>query len=687
MKCHECGTENNFEWATFCRNCNQPLRREDSGSAAQGSMNQDPVRESNPSSNEQTALLNESDKIDIGIADPLDFVMGARKGDPESPSMEIAEQISPEPIESELTLYRDDAVRLSVSEHADNQKVIIESVKSGFKVAADGEDNVEITENYDDYESDRMTETADQLNKSDQLPQPETYADPPEPVVQKQESQEMEIPAPPSTKSDIETERPAPPANLNDVTHSKGVIYLAGKSLKLTGGLKVVPGDEITINDKPFQVKLEKKNNRGLILLIAGGALALFVALLIMTGFLSKDIGQLAGIVTDGITGRPLPGITVRLSEINKSVKTNEAGFFAFDQIPSGIHSIEFKAPDGNNVKDKVTVIKGQTSTVALATSVVSQSVAAPQAAVAKPRPSVEKEPQASASDKGFMKLTIDPNNSSVYLDGKPIGVGSNTYKVPAGQHDLTIRKDGYSDHRQNVRIEPDKTHNVKVSLIQSEQSSRPDKKTTTEMALEMESAGNFKEAARLYDQALKTSPRDLKAILGKARCAREEGLFEEATSRFQQAAKIASDKGDTRAQIEALTGVIEIRPNTFNAYSSRGDVLYSLGQYQKAADDFAKVIELDKRNLGAYYKLGNSYYVLGQYDDALGAFKAAEETNFADPKAQVCLAKTYLALGDKRNTKRSYERFKELASYSARVEFKKDRDWQKVLAALGEKD
>ena len=122
MKCHECGTENNFEWATFCRNCNQPLQSEDSGSAAQGSMNQDPVLESSPSTNEQVARLNESDKIDIRIADPMDFAVGAGKADTESPSMEISERISPEPIESELTLYRDDSVRLSVSENAESQK-------------------------------------------------------------------------------------------------------------------------------------------------------------------------------------------------------------------------------------------------------------------------------------------------------------------------------------------------------------------------------------------------------------------------------------------------------------------------------------------------------------------------------------------------------------------------------------
>jgi two-component SAPR family response regulator len=79
--------------------------------------------------------------------------------------------------------------------------------------------------------------------------------------------------------------------------------------------------------------------------------------------------------------------------------------------------------------------------------------------------------------------------------------------------------------------------------------------------------------------------------------------------------------------------------------------------------------------------------YKSKKYSDAVGAFTAAQELNFADPKAGVWLTKTYLAMGDKKNAKKAYENFKEVASYSARLEYKRDPEWQKVLAALGEKE
>ena len=125
------------------------------------------------------------------------------------------------------------------------------------------------------------------------------------------------------------------------------------------------------------------------------------------------------------------------------------------------------------------------------------------------------------------------------------------------------------------------------------------------------------------------------------------------------------------------------MNPKNFTIYLSRGDLMYSSGDYARAADDYGKVITLDKRNLKVYYKLGNSYYKDGKYTDALQAFKGAEEVNFADPKAQYYLALTYHALDDKKNTKKSYEKFKELASYSTSIEFEKDPEWKKVLEYL----
>jgi Tfp pilus assembly protein PilF len=660
---------------------------DNSGSAAQGLTDQDMSLKPHPAIEEKSLNVEDAEQNELGVADPMDFIMGVKKSSDETSSIEAVEQISPEPIENELTLYRDENLKLSVSDGKDNQRVIIESVKGGYKIDAPSEDHIEVTDNYDDYENDSADNTEGHLEQPQEPAPPEPSITKPEPAIQVQAPYHKDIISE-SSEPVTETEHPELPASLGDVMHSKGVIYLAGKTLKLTGGMRVEAGDEITINDKLFKVKLEQKRNNSMIMGIAGGALGLFALLLIISGFLSSDIGQLAGMVTDSATKAPLTGVTVQLTELNKSAKANEAGFFVFDNIPSGIHTLEYRSPDGTvNIKDRVTVIKNQTSTIVLAAGPAITVASRPQAAPVKPEPRAENEYPVTVSDKGFMKLSIVPNNSSVYVDGKPVGVGSNTYKIPAGNHDITVTKDGYAEYHQSVKIEPDKTHSFKIALTENGRSPQGGLKSNIDLALEKESSGNFKDAMRLYDQILKSNSRDLPAILGKARCAREEGLFEESISRFQQAAKIASDKHDTRAQIEALTGVIEIRPNTYNAYASRGEVHYSLGQYQKAADDFTKVVELDKRNLGAYYKLGNSYYALGNYNDALGAFQAAEEINFADPKAHVSMAKTYLALGDRRNMKRSYDKFKELASYSARLEFKKDPEWQKVLTALGEKE
>jgi tetratricopeptide (TPR) repeat protein len=172
--------------------------------------------------------------------------------------------------------------------------------------------------------------------------------------------------------------------------------------------------------------------------------------------------------------------------------------------------------------------------------------------------------------------------------------------------------------------------------------------------------------------------------MLGKARCLRRLGRVDMAVTSYMQAAGLAGNLGDIDSQIEALSGVIEGRPKTLTAYYTRGDLFFERGNYDRAAGDYEQVIQLDRRNLGAYYKLGRSYYNGERYKEALGAFHGAEDLNFADPRAQVYLAETYLALNDEKNTKKSFEKFEEMASYSVRLQFKDDPDWQRVLEAVG---
>jgi len=259
--------------------------------------------------------------------------------------------------------------------------------------------------------------------------------------------------------------------------------------------------------------------------------------------------------------------------------------------------------------------------------------------------------------------------------------VGSNTYRVEPGNHTLAVKKQGYKTKSLKISMKSGKQQSYNFSL---EEEIVVEKKSESQLALEDETAGRYAEALEYYNIVLEEKPQDLLALLGKARCLQAQTLNDEAVKYYRRAAAVAAENKDTKSQYEALTGIIEIAPNSFTNYDARGDLLYFKADYSGAARDFKKVVELDHHNLEAHYKLGKSYYNNKEYRQALEAFKGAEELNFADPEAQACLAKTYRALNDKKNTQKAYERFKELASYSTSLKYQEDQEWMKVLDYLG---
>lgn len=289
--------------------------------------------------------------------------------------------------------------------------------------------------------------------------------------------------------------------------------------------------------------------------------------------------------------------------------------------------------------------------------------------------------PPSKKKDPTLLNLDLRPIGARAYLDGKPLGVGSNTYRVEPGNYTLAVKKQGYKTQSQKISIKSGKQQSYSFSL---EKEIIVEKKSESQLALEDETAGRYAEALEYYDKVLEEKPRDLPAILGKARCLEAQTLEGEAVKYYRQAAAVAAEDKDAKSLYEALTGIIRISPNSFPIYDARGDLLYSRGDYIGAARDFKKVVELDHHNLKAHFKLGNSYYNNKEFHRALEAFKGAEELNFADPDAQACLAKTYRALNDKKNTKKAYEKFKELASYSTSLEYQEDPEWIKVLDYLG---
>ena len=671
MYCEKCGTENQFEGAAFCKNCHHPIQPRPVATSKEqpGSHDSTDLNLTGQAKEEKPRGDVEDDRIDM--ADPIDFIMGNGSYDDNSVSKnDPGEEIKPEPIRSDPTAYRDDELKFSVSEAESGSTVILETlgniIGEGIQDAEDNEPAVE------------KNEEGSREDHKENPPDVEDVT-----ATQKIRLQNLKDKfAPGVEKKPDEPEETEPsPQDLPQVAHSKGIIFLSGsgETLTLTGGARVFPGDEVQIGDQLYEVRTKPKDNRKFIWGIAGGVAIILALMIFLSGFSGGQNGQIVGMAFDDASGSPLSKQKITIVELNRTVQTNQAGFFVFNDLPSGLYTIQYQKDGAPFAEERVAVLENNITTITIHKGQPITSISIKPKNPGKESPAPAKSD--SRTEPGTLKLALSPKGAGAYLDDKPLGVGSDSYKVRPGQYVLSVKKKGYETKSKRITVKSGKSLSYKFGLTRGTSTSQ--KKSNGELAYKNEIAGNYHEALRYYDKALQKNPRDLAALLGKGRSFKAQGQLDQSISYFMQAARIAGTKGDIATQIEALTGLIDARPNTFTAYYSRGDLFFSQGDYDLAAQDYEKVIQIDHRNLGAYYKLGNSYYRTGAYGDALGAFKEAEKLNFADPKAQVYLAKTYLAMDDRKNMKKSYETFKELASYSVRLEFKNDAEWQRVLSAL----
>lgn len=68
----------------------------------------------------------------------------------------------------------------------------------------------------------------------------------------------------------------------------------------------------------------------------------------------------------------------------------------------------------------------------------------------------------------GLLEVEANPSNARIFLDNEYMGESPATlYNIPAGQHEVAIKKDGYGDFAINVNIEAGKKAFVRAELAQ----------------------------------------------------------------------------------------------------------------------------------------------------------------------------------------------------------------------------
>lgn len=135
---------------------------------------------------------------------------------------------------------------------------------------------------------------------------------------------------------------------------------------------------------------------------------------------------------------------------------------------------------------------------------------------------------------------------------------------------------------------------------------------------------GNFSEAIKIYNQALKLSDNNLEILTEKGNALLEMGNIDEA--------------------IEIFRLVVEIQKNYPRAYQGLGTAYEQLGDFTEARKNYLKVLELEPDNVQVHYNVGVIHQKEGNYEDAQSCFNKGIELNDKFVKNYLGLASNYEA-------------------------------------------
>ena len=171
--------------------------------------------------------------------------------------------------------------------------------------------------------------------------------------------------------------------------------------------------------------------------------------------------------------------------------------------------------------------------------------------------------------------------------------------------------------------------------------------------------AGNYAEAARLFEAAHKQSPRcDVLFFLGMAQYRMKQ--VDAALISFQAAvqcdpklafaylglAEAYAERGNDDEALAAYAQVLKLEPKNPDALRGAGE-LYLRGKvYGKAVDALETLTKLEPANPQAHADLGAAYYGAGNQDEAEAQYQAALRIKPNHASAMLGLANIYLRKG-----------------------------------------
>lgn len=161
---------------------------------------------------------------------------------------------------------------------------------------------------------------------------------------------------------------------------------------------------------------------------------------------------------------------------------------------------------------------------------------------------------------------------------------------------------------------------------------------------------GNYREAFKDLDKALEINPKNYQAASAKGDMLQSAGQTDQAKKAYQEAAKMAEEKGNTKAAEEAkakyqLLEGKEITAKTNQRLSEAANAYYK-GDFDKAANIFNQIYQ-DNPTPENAFNLGLAYNSQGKTKEAAQMFAFAADNKPQDLNSQILAAQSSVQLED----------------------------------------
>jgi len=467
-------------------------------------------------------------------------------------------------------------------------------------------------------------------------------------------------------------------------THPLQSVFVRGHKLLFPDKARLVPGEMITYGNQQYMIKKGSIDRKQLIL---GGVLGLIViAVLVIRGFSGTTVPKpaLYGVVTNTETKEVLAGISVSIPQTGASTVTDEAGMFTFPGLPNGSYDVKMEGTLYEAQMMPLSIVNGESKMLHGTMSPLPSQGTTYASTV--PRSTSENVAN-SGPLFGALKVKCSISDAMVLVDGKAIGSANQTFKrVTPGTHTVEVKREGYEDWAQQVKIDEEETTTLTVNLTEAK-AAGPVEYTANDFFQQAEALlaeKNYTEAIGYYTLALAKDNSMVQAYMRRAEANEASNKTMNARADFRSAADLYLHSNQLATAVTCYDKIIEMSPTASDAYQLRGWAKISSGNYDGGLKDLEKALSFNKDDTQSQFEYGKALYITSNYKESEKILKKIRKYGDDSPEIYGYLALTYLAQGSESDARKNYEAFTKRATSAQVARMTTESGWQRLTATAG---